>query len=163
MGKEIERKWLCKPTEELKTWLQTNCGKVISDYYFNEYTRLRKCDGEWCLTVKSLGNEIREEFEFPIDSADIHFLPSPQLTKKRLKYNYMGHTFEINVFRDIYMTVDDKIKTNLIMAEVEFSELGEPIALPDFIAREVTNNSGFYGHELFKRVKDKSESLVVLE
>lgn len=153
MGKEIERKWIGILTEDLREILKGKDFVEIKDYYFNDYTRLRNIDGKWFITVKSLGNDVREEFEFEIDKSHVDFIPSPTLVKKRFFHDYKGHKFEINVFRDIAMLKDEHLATNLIIVECELKDKDEEIILPNFLGKEVTFDSSFYGRILFQRIK----------
>ena len=156
MGKEIERKWLCNPTEDLKSYLlNPKESYEIKDFYFNEYTRLRAINGRFFITIKSLGNKIRDEFEFEISKNQIDFVMSPCLCKKRVIFPYKGQRIEINVFRDLYMKKDDYTSINLIIAELELSHPDACVDLPEFICfeKEVTNNCAFYGYSLFNRIK----------
>ena len=155
MSKEIERKWVCTLTDELRSViLDPYEVHEIKDYYFNDYTRLRKIDKEFYITIKSSGNKIRDEFEFKIDKNQINFITTPRLIKKRIIYPYKNHKFEINVFKDILMKRNDSSYTNLVLAELELNSENEQIELPSFISpkKEVTNNSDFYGYNLYKRV-----------
>ena len=151
--KEIERKWVANLTDELRAFLLNEGAIEIKDYYFNDYTRLRNYNNKWFITVKSLGNEIRDEYEFEIDKSQIDFIPTPSLVKKRSFYEYKGHTFEINIFRDLSMMIGDKSATNLILVECELSNPNEEIDLPEFIGKEVTFDSAYYGRALFQRIK----------
>lgn len=158
MTKEIERKWIVELTPDVREILKQG-GIEIKDYYFNQYTRLRNYDGEWFITIKSDGTLIRDEYEFKIDKSQINFLPTPQLVKKRVLFEYSGHTFELNVFRDIPALNKKTDKChNLILAEVEFNSPDEEIALPEFFSVEVTQNKRFYGYNLLKSLEKYQQS-----
>jgi len=152
LGKEIERKWLCSLTDELLEYMTSVGGFEIKDYYFNQYTRLRYSDGQYKITVKSLGNIIRDEYEFTVQKNEINFVPAPCLVKKRIIFPYKGHDFEINVFKDIRASEDGRV-TNLIVAELELGKEDEVFELPDFCKKEVTYDSAFYGYNLYNRIK----------
>lgn len=150
MGKEIERKWLIFPTDEVKEILQTYGGFEIKDYYFNPYTRLRNIDGGWRITIKGEGTLVRDEFEFKIDKSQINFLPTPNLVKKRVIFPYKGHDFELNVFRDIpFLNKETNKVSNLILGELELKSKNELFELPSFFKQEVTEMKEFYGYNLF--------------
>ena len=152
MGKEIEKKWVGIPTDELKEFCRTADFVEIKDYYFNDYTRLRNMNGKWYITIKSSGTDIRDEYEFEINKSQIDFLPSPCLVKKRFYYPYKGHSFEINLFRDISMCISPYSAINFILIECELKSPDEEVELPSFIGKNVTYDSSFYGRTLFKRL-----------
>lgn len=150
MGKEIERKWIILPTDEVKEILFTYGGFEIKDYYFNQFCRLRHIDDVWLITVKGEGTIVRDEYEFRIDKSQIKFLPTPNLVKKRVIYPYKNHDFEINVFRDIpFLDKTHNKMTNLILGEVELSSADEEVEIPPFFTEEVTEMKEFYGYNLF--------------
>lgn len=152
MGKEIERKWMLKPEVDYRDLIQ-DCGcKEIKDYYFNRYCRLRHCDGEWLITIKSEGTLIRDEFEFQLAKKQLDFLPAPMLVKKRYYKPEKSGYFEINVFDNLFITPEINPKP-LIIVEKEMSNENENIELPDYLGYEITNFPMFYGYELFNKVK----------
>jgi len=159
MGTEIERKWIVKPTQELVDYMVETGGVKINDYYFNQFTRLRKYDSEYRVTIKSEGNLIRDEFEFPIEKATLNFIPNPTLEKKRIFYPYKGHTFEINIFKDILFSWEDT-NQELILMELELSDKDELFSLPDFAWKEVTYNEMYYGWNLFKSIQKMKKFIV---
>ena len=153
MGKEIERKWLLNLTEPIKNYIITQGGDLIKDYYFNKYTRLRNKNGNWFITIKGEGTLVRDEFEFAVDKSQINFLPVPILQKKRVYYDYKGHVFEINVFKDIdIIYMKEQKRMELMLVECELSSPDEEIELPDFIGEEVTAYQNFYSYTLFKEL-----------
>lgn len=153
MGKEIERKWMLAPHVDYKEIIE-QCGyKEIKDYYFNPYTRLRCVDGTWCITIKSEGTLIRDEFEFEIDKSQIDFLPTPMMIKKRYMKYVGDNIFEINVFENLWITPEINPKP-LVIVECEFKDENINVKLPDFLGTEVTQLKMFYGYELFERLKE---------
>lgn len=159
MGKEIERKWIILPTDEVKNILITYGGFEIKDYYFNQYCRLRYVDGVWMITIKGEGTLERDEYEFRINKSEINFLPTPNLVKKRIIYPYKNHDFELNVFRDIpFLDKTNNKLSNLILGEVELSSPDEEIDIPPFFEQEVTDMKEFYGYNLFTRRVEYSKN-----
>ena len=150
-NKEIERKWLVNPTEELINYLLKTPSVEIKDYYFNDFCRLRNMQGKWYITIKGEGTLVRDEFEFMIERSSLNFLPTPTLTKKRCPYHYKGHTFELNIFKDIPMKQKYTGEiSNLITAELELNNSEEVVEIPDFFSSEITEIKDFYGYNLFK-------------
>lgn len=73
----------------------------------------------------------------PLNEAyDLLKLCPHEVRKIRYIVMYMGHKFE----------VDEFIGNNngLVIAEVELTQAGEPLNLPDFIGQEVTEDPKFY-------------------
>ena len=156
--KEIERKWIVSLTDEVREILMQG-GIEIKDYYFNQYTRLRNYNGEWFITIKGEGTLIRDEYEFKIDKSQINFLPTPQLIKKRVPFEYKNQKFELNVFRDIPALNKKTDKChNLILAEIELSSSDEKVEIPEFFSIEVTNDKRFYGYNLLKSLEKYQQS-----
>lgn len=152
MALEIERKWLWNPNEYMEEHLHMLPRVDIKDYYFNEYCRMRLVEGLWYLTIKSKGNLIREEFEFLVDrEQDIDFIPAPLLRKTRYYHQEDGFIYEINVFWDVFVDFDQP----LCIVELE---LESPSVLPDklpiFCGKDITNENGIYGYEIFKLLKE---------
>ena len=152
---EIERKFLINPNDlnRLKFELQNECPDSISDYYFNDYTRLRKINNDYFITVKSIGTIERQEYEYALK--EIPIIPGRMLSKVRYYYPYKGHKFEINFYNLYYHTPFSNDK--LILVEVELKDKDEHVELPDWIGMEVTEDPRFYNRNIFKSFQ---ESLV---
>ena len=148
---EIERKFLWNYDFELDKFIYVRKSR-ISDYYFNEFCRLR-CEQSWsdtspkyCITIKSKGTLSREEYEFPVlvDDVKLYNLGC-YLDKIRLIIPYFNVNFQVNIF--------DKVKYEeqpLILVEVELESAEQKVELPPWVGREVTNDLNFYGFNLFK-------------
>ena len=154
MNKEIERKWLVNPTDEVINYLMKTPSVEIRDYYFNDFCRLRNIQGEWYITIKGEGTIVRDEFEFKIERSSLNFLPAPTLTQKRCPYYYKGHTFELNIFKDVAALTEIQ-PMNLITAEIELNSIDEEVEIPEFFDREITHDTRFYGYNLFKGLINK--------
>ena len=152
---EIERKFLINPNDlnRLIFELQNECPDSISDYYFNDYTRLRKINNDYFITVKSIGTIERQEYEYALKEVPI--IPGRMLSKVRYYYPYKGHKFEINFYNLYYHTPFSNDK--LILVEVELKDKDEHVELPDWIGMEVTEDPRFYNRNIFKSFQ---ESLV---
>ena len=117
---EIERKFLWNYDFELDKFIYVRKSR-ISDYYFNEFCRLRgeqvwsDTSPKYCITIKSKGTLSREEYEFPVSIDDVKvFNLGRCLDKIRLTIPYFNVNFQVNVF--------DKLKYEerpLILVEVE--------------------------------------------
>ena len=156
MAKEIERKFLFDG--DIDSVLQQCTERYfIKDFYFNKYSRYRhstysyKFSNEWknslitdTIEIKSTGTLVRDEFSFHLTGGEIpeDGTYTPTLDKVRYIYNYEGHKFEINIYKDI----------ELVMVEVELKSETELIKLPDWIGEEVTNNEYYYNKNLYDRV-----------
>lgn len=168
MGKEIERKWLCD-AYELKRVIQTDPYQRIEDYYFNEYCRLRKITTivnnntqppKYFITIKSPGHLIRDEFEFEVNSG-IEFTYKTCLKKRRYKFDYKGTVFEVNVFQDIGTQDENSNIKNLITIECEYDSLDTfDIEIPEWFGKEITEDSRFYGYELFNSIQSTGLSII---
>lgn len=148
MGKEIERKFLLNPNdlERMKFILRGTHYDVISDYYFNDYTRLRQINNDYFITVKSIGTIERQEYEYALK--EIPNVPGKMLSKIRYYYPYKGHTFEINFYNLYYYTPFSNDK--LVLVEVELNDKDEYVELPDWVGMEVTEDPRFYNRNIFR-------------
>lgn len=151
---EIERKFLINPNDRsrLEFELRGTNSDNISDYYFNDYTRLRRKNNDYYITIKSLGTVEREEYEYPLK--EIPSIPGKMLTKQRYYYLFKGHKFEINFYNLYYHTPFSNDK--LILVEVELNDKNEPLELPDWIGMEVTEDPRFYNRNIFKSFKENA-------
>ena len=145
---EIERKFLINPNDlnRLIFELQDKCPDSISDYYFNDYTRLRQINNDYFITVKSIGTMERQEYEYALK--EIPIIPGRMLSKVRYYYPYKGHKFEINFYNLYYHTPFSNDR--LILVEVELNNKDEHVELPDWIGMEVTEDPRFYNRNIFK-------------
>lgn len=159
MGKEIERKWLfnyegCDVMYLFEHLLMKHADAMfeIKDFYFNDTTRLRNTEGVWEITVKSNGTLIRDEFNFQVCNESIDFIPAPMLRKQRYYMNFEGYDnyFEMNIFHDIWVPNN----VPLILIEYEMSYPTPVKQLPIICGREVTEDSKYYGYNLFKIIQE---------
>lgn len=148
MGIEIERKFLVD--SELLTPLLKN-GVFYEQGYFptEDFTtvRVRIAGNSAFLTIKGKTEGFsRSEFEYPIPVEDARsmldqFCPET-ITKKRYLIPVENHTFEVDVF--------EGENSGLLLAEVELSSETEIVKLPDWITKEVTEDSRYYNSQLLK-------------
>lgn len=162
MGKEIERKWLfnyegCDLLYFFEHLLLKHADAMfeIKDFYFNDTTRLRNTEGAWEITVKSDGTLIRDEFNLKVFKESIDFIPAPMLRKQRYYMSFEGYNnyFEMNIFHDIWVSDN----APLILIEYEMPHLSVVKQLPIICGREVTENSKYYGYNLFKIIQGGRE------
>lgn len=149
MATEIERKFL---VDERKlsglNFLSTE--KIFQGYLSREPTvRVRLTDKRACLTIKSATTGItRQEFEYEIPTADAEELlklcGQNVLKKIRCKIFYGGHVWEVDFFTERH--------AGLIIAEVELKSPEEPVELPDWVTREVSDDPRYFNSNLVKNI-----------
>jgi len=146
MGVEIERKYLVKK-EKLN--LPEQGKKLVQGYLWsdpNKSLRIRIADTQAFLTIKS-GNDIlkRAEFEYEIplyDAKELLQMCDAKIEKTRYLIPQDNLTWEIDVF--------DGANRGLIVAEVELSNENEEINLPNWIDKEVSQDSRYLNVSLIK-------------
>lgn len=146
MAKEIERKFLV----DRYAWkdYSLSCeGRNIEQAYISERpeatVRLRIADGTdaW-LTVKGLNSGVeRHEWEIAVDVADardmMDNLPvSGYLSKTRYYYG----RWEIDIYHGLL--------EGLATAEIELESAAEPVDIPPFVIREVSDDPRYYNSML---------------
>lgn len=151
---EIERKFLVN--EELLSKVNKGIGKEIKQGYFisNEKfsVRVRTKGDQGYITIKGETIGIsRAEFEYEIPHSDalelLEKYANPYLEKTRYTLDFKGKTWEIDQFHG-------KLAP-LIVAEVELSSENEEIALPEWLAEEVSHNPDYYNSNIIKQLYHK--------
>lgn len=100
--------------------------------------RVRLAGETGYLTVKGKTEGLaRLEFEYPIPSADAGELLDllclkPLIEKKRYRIEHAGHVWEVDEF------FEDN--AGLVTAEVELDDPEEPVELPPWVGREVSDD-----------------------
>lgn len=146
MGVEIEHKFLID-TDKLPT-LQN--GYIIKQGYIQtiDHTtvRVRIKDKEAFLTIKgkSVGAS-KLEFEYPIPLQDANDMldnlcQTTFIDKTRYLIHHEGHLWEIDVF--------EGSNKGLIIAEIELEREAEIFTLPDWVTKEVTDDSRYFNSNL---------------
>ena len=142
---EIERKFLVDKRK--LRGLKFISEEKISQGYLSRHptVRVRLTDERGYLTIKSSTRGIsRQEFEYeiPIDDAKqlLAMCGRNVLKKYRRKIFYGGHVWEIDFFAGKH--------AGLIVAEVELKSPNESIKLPDWITKEVSNDSRYFNSNL---------------
>lgn len=149
MAKEIEHKFLLKNddwrTQTTRSSLYKQ-GYMVSDN--SRSVRIRVSGDTAWLNIKSATiGTLRQEFEYEIPIEDgIEILNTlcqkPIIEKTRHLVTYKQHTWEIDEF-----TGDND---ELIVAEIELSEVGEHFEKPSWIGQEVTTDIRYYNNSLCK-------------
>lgn len=147
MAIEIERKFLVN-AKKISAVTFSSEEKICQGYLSNNPTvRVRLKNNRGFLTIKSSTVGIsRQEFEYEIPAADAEELLKlcePKVLKKiRRKISYGGHVWEVDFFEGRHK--------GLILAEVELKSPNEPVKLPAWISREVSNESRYFNSNLVK-------------
>ncbi len=146
MGVEIERKFLvcgdrwrklAKGTEYRQGYLPSSDLTVV---------RIRKMGQAAVLTIKGRTTGVtRQEYEYTIPKADADEMLNtlcrqPLIEKTRYQVQHEGTLWEIDEFEG-----DNR---GLIVAEVELEREDQTISLPDWIGREVSDDSRYFNVNL---------------
>ena len=136
MGKEIERKFLVRDN----VYKKLCSGKLYKQGYLNSnperIVRVRVVGDKGFLTIKDKGTGLaRSEFEYEIPYSDAeeilqNICEKPFIEKTRYRYEYMGHTWEIDEFHGE--------NEGLTVAEIELENEDETFSLPEWIGEDVT-------------------------
>jgi adenylate cyclase len=137
MALEIERKFLIRDD----SWRQSSTGSAhIFQGYFARTpllrARIRIYGEKGYITLKSeSGTLVRHEYEYEIPKADAvemiqQFSIEPIITKTRYDVPFEGIVWAVDIF--------DGANSGLILAEAELKSPDQPLALPSWVGREVT-------------------------
>ncbi|HBB33313.1 MAG TPA: adenylate cyclase [Cyanobacteria bacterium UBA8803] len=148
MATEIERKFLVKGDE----WRTLGKGTIYHQGYIatqNNTTVRVRLVGEQCyLTIKGLRVGVsRAEYEYPIPAEDAremldNLCDRPLIEKTRYKIELHGLIWEVDEFAGE--------NQGLIVAEVELTDENQIIELPDWIGKEVSDDSRYFNANLVK-------------
>jgi len=146
MAKEIERKFLVHQ----RKWGDLGEGLVIRQGYLYASkqcsVRVRTYGGRAYVTIKGATSGIaRDEYEYEIPPADANEIlgslcEHPPLEKTRYRIVFKGHTWEVDEFAGA--------NRGLTVAEVELTDAGEQVELPDWIDREVSGDPRYFNSNL---------------
>ncbi len=146
MAQEIERKFLlCNDS-----WRNGAQGVRYRQAYLStdpqRAVRIRTAGDQAFLTIKgkSVG-AARLEFEYPISSADANEMLDglclqPVIEKTRYRIQHGGLTWEVDEF--------EGVNAGLVVAEVELTSESQNIELPDWVGKEVTEDTRYYNANL---------------
>lgn len=150
---EIERKYLVKNIPEN---LNSYESFTIEQFYLSNYpeVRIRKSNLENYLTIKSKGDESREEVELKISKKDYERLKPMGISKIKKKRYLIPAEEGMLCELDVYINIPD-----LVTVEVEFSTLKElrefKDKTPSWFGRELTYISSFKNKNLAKNINKK--------
>ena len=145
MAIEIERKFLVDK-RKLRGLEFSDAERIFQGYLSRDpVVRVRVKGERGFLTIKSSTEGIsRQEFEYEIPAADAEELLKlcgrNVLKKYRRKIFYGGHVWEVDFFAGRHK--------GLILAEVELAASDEPVDLPEWIFKEVSNDPRYYNSNL---------------
>ncbi len=147
MGVEIERKFLVDH-EKWKQVAKPKGTPYRQGYLLNDAVRtirVRTTDKIGYITLKGATKGIsRKEFEYEIPLADgIEMLDNfalSQVKKTRYQIDFGGKLWEVDEFYGE--------NQGLIMAEIELTEENEAFEKPDWVTREVSDDSRYYNSNL---------------
>jgi adenylate cyclase len=146
MPTEIERKFLVKGDD----WRTLATGTVYRQGYLSTKkgctVRVRLVGDRGYLTIKGSTKGIsRAEYEYPIPAEDAqemldNLCEAPLIEKTRYKIEFAGLTWEVDEFAGE--------NQGLIIAEVELTDENQTIQLPDWIGKEVSDDSRYFNANL---------------
>lgn len=147
MAQEIERKFLVR--HDLWRSAQKPAGQAFRQGYLltdpQKTIRVRLTPDKAFLTIKGLtrgATRSEYEYEIPIQEATelLDDFAVTELVKTRYTFATHGKTWEVDEFGGA--------NAGLIVAEVELEREDEPVALPEWIDREVTHEKRYYNANL---------------
>jgi len=140
MAVEIERKFLVRG-EPWKTLSGTRMVQAYLSFGESCTVRIRIAGDQGWLTLKGPKDGIsRAEFEYPVPVSDAgemlaSLAETPVVEKTRYTLQHRGHLWEIDVFSGR--------NAGLVVAEIELDSEEESFDHPDWLDREVTDESRF--------------------
>lgn len=150
MGKEIERKFLIHQPKWDK--LKKPKGKLLRQGYLLtdqiKTIRVRATESNGFLTIKGQtvgATRLEYEYEIPVSEATelLDNFSVSELSKTRYEIEFNGKLWEVDVFAGD--------NDGLIVAEIELESEDEIFDLPDWIAKEVTEDERYYNSNLTVR------------
>jgi Uncharacterized protein conserved in bacteria len=148
MGVEIERKFLLAGDG----WKNRVKGDTIRQGYLSadhdRVVRIRVMNQEAFVTIKSSTDGLfRNEWEYPIPLADAQEMLDrlcvrPLIEKIRYRIPHEGMIWEVDEFFGE--------NAGLVIAEIELEAVDQAFALPDWVGREVTEDSRYYNTNLMR-------------
>lgn len=146
---EVERKFLVLSSlYKEKSMKKYN---IRQGYIFaskDKSVRVRTTDGAAYLTIKGETCGLtRKEFEYSIPQSDAEQLLDslclrPQIEKTRYIVEEKGFVWEVDEFHGE--------NSGLVVAEVELEDESAQVELPDWVGKEVTQDTRFYNSVLFQ-------------
>lgn len=148
MHLEIERKFLVRgESYKAKATQKRDMVQAFLSTDPHRTVRVRKIDDAGWLTIKGITGEdgtTRKEWEYSISGEEAESLLEiclpGAIRKTRYLVPFEGMEFEVDEFHDL--------NQGLVLAEVELSTASEQVALPEWIAKEVTGIPDYYNSQL---------------
>lgn len=146
MGQEIERKFLVDPAG---AWREAEAIVYRQGYLhrtIERTIRVRTADSHAYLTIKGAtqgAGRLEFEYEIPLDEANellMKLCERPLIEKTRRQLPYANLIWEVDEFSGD--------NAGLIVAEVELQDEAQPITLPPWVRREVTDDPRYYNANL---------------
>ena len=136
---EIERKFLVKEIPDLT---QAKCYEIVQGYLSpNPETRVRKRDNEYFLTIKGVGDVVREEKETKISEKEgkelFSKVESLLVEKTRYLISIGKYTAELDIYKN-------RLK-GLVVVEVEFETVSdaENFVPPKWFGEDISKNKEY--------------------
>lgn len=109
--------------------------------------RIRLAGAAGVLTIKGPGLTTRAEYEYPIPAEDAAAMLAtlcvpPVLEKTRTRVAHAGLVWEVDEFAGPL--------AGLVLAEVELARIDQPVALPDWVGREVSGDPRYLNSNLVR-------------
>lgn len=146
MATEIERKFLVTGDG----WKQSAQGMLYRQGYLTtdkeRTVRVRIAGDQAFMTVKGLSVGIaRAEFEYAIPVEDARQMLDALCLKPLIEK--MRYTL---VYRSVRWEIDEFLGENsgLVVAEVELAEIEQQVSLPDWVGKEVSEDSRYFNSSL---------------
>jgi CYTH domain-containing protein len=145
MADEIERKYLVIGDD----WRGGSVGvRCVQGYLSRDperIVRIRRAGEQAFVTIKGITRGVtRKEFEYEIPTADaeemLKLCAGPLIEKTRTVVEYKGRHWEVDEFHGE--------NTGLILAEIELPRENEPLDLPPWAGREVSDDARYYNARL---------------
>ncbi len=146
MGQEIEKKFLISNN----SWRELGRGEVYCQGYLNSEkgrtVRIRTIGERGILTIKGPnvdGAKLEYEYDIPISDA-LEMLErlchKPLIKKTRYKIKHRNFVWEVDEFSGE--------NEGLLFAEIELESLDQSFERPEWIGKEVTDDSRYYNANL---------------
>jgi len=149
MGIEIERKFLVVDD----SWKKMGSGALLRQGYLSsDPERIVRVRIEGCsavLTVKGrTEGATRNEWEYPIPLDDAsnmleRLCEQPLIEKYRYRIPQQGLTWEVDEFLGV--------NAGLVVAEIELESEDQPFDRPEWIGKEVTDDTRYFNASLIRR------------
>jgi CYTH domain-containing protein len=149
MTKEIERKFLVDLNKFESTKFCTSWTATIKQGYLSKEptVRVRIENSKGFITIKGKTENItRDEFEYEIPLEDAEALLNlceKIISKDRITVKYDHKYWTIDVFEDENF--------GLVLAEIELKDEDEEVQIPDWVIKEVSDDSRFYNVNLIEK------------